>query len=511
MRFLVDGVASDRVINTDPFDFDTDDDGLPDGLELLPGDGLNPTDPMDRDTDRDGLPDGAERVVHGSDPTMTDSDGDTLTDYQEVTPRELGLEIDGVPVERVIVTSPAAADTDGDGLRDDEEWDGFSRYGFVTDPTESDTDRDGLTDFDELAGLNRKPTNPVESDTDADGVMDGLDLSPTELWSLPWKTTFEPGTVRFTQRFHALGVHGVSASIWTYRIDDNSCNFLSDHTSAATRSSDDSVGNVLATINKVLVDGGETNFTAIEAEDMGQESWAPATSSYGACDFWAPRQYRFEYLHDSHAFDLDFVNTDEVTIHDDAGDLFYHATLPVPIQLSKPQGIVLQFSMEPGTDRGSEAITPAIVYSLVSSTDFLTTAPFYRNLAVGTALDDHAYQFHLRIPKDVAMENNVITGNGGSFATLSLMPMWLTTGTFGVTRSALDALSVKVGAIISGVQETAELVVARLATNMESLEAAIPASAMGLATGYHTFESYQVYVYRIGDSFDSVAPAAADA
>src|SRR5207244_1575883 len=100
----------------------------------------------------------------------------------------------------------------GDGLADNEEWDGVSRYGFMTDPTDPDTDRDGLSDLDEVTGLNRRPTNPLLSDTDDDGVIDGLDLSPTELWDLPWKTTFEPGLIRFTQKFHALGVQGVSAS-----------------------------------------------------------------------------------------------------------------------------------------------------------------------------------------------------------------------------------------------------------------------------------------------------------
>src|SRR5437762_11856037 len=43
--FIVDGVASVRTIRTDPLDFDTDGDGLPDGAELLPGDPRDPSDP----------------------------------------------------------------------------------------------------------------------------------------------------------------------------------------------------------------------------------------------------------------------------------------------------------------------------------------------------------------------------------------------------------------------------------------------------------------------------------
>src|SRR6059036_3113121 len=167
-------------------------------------------------------------------------DEDSLSDYLEVTPRAFRAEIDGLVVERPLVTSPVMADTDRDGLADNEEWEGVSRYGFITDPTDPDTDRDGLSDLDEVQGLNRKPTNPLRSDTDDDGVIDGLDLSPTELWDLSWKPTFEPGLIRFTQKFHAFGVEGVSAGIWTYRIDDGSCVFLSDHTSDATRNSDES-------------------------------------------------------------------------------------------------------------------------------------------------------------------------------------------------------------------------------------------------------------------------------
>src|SRR2546425_701074 len=162
-RFTIDGVSLDRSIRTDPFDFDTDNDGLPDGAERLPRAGVPLTDPTDSDTDRDGLADGRERLRYGSDPTLTDTDEDSLSDYLEVTPRAFRAEIDGLVVERPLVTSPVTADTDGDGLADNDEWDGVSRYGFMTDPTDPDTDRDGLSDLDEVTGLNRRPTNPLLS------------------------------------------------------------------------------------------------------------------------------------------------------------------------------------------------------------------------------------------------------------------------------------------------------------------------------------------------------------
>jgi len=53
--------------------------------------------------------------------------------------------------------------------------------------------------------------------------------------------------------------------------------------------------------------------------------------------------------------------------------------------------------------------------------------------------------------------------------------------------------------------------VARLATDMEALESALPDSGSGLTTGFHSFGAFSVYVYRTGDPFDPEAPAAADA
>jgi len=58
----------------------------------------------------------------------------------------------------------AKADTDLDGLTDDEE----QKYG--TDPKNPDTDNDGLKDGDEVKTYG---TSPVDFDTDGDGVGDG--------------------------------------------------------------------------------------------------------------------------------------------------------------------------------------------------------------------------------------------------------------------------------------------------------------------------------------------------
>ncbi len=68
-------------------------------------------------------------------------------------------------VEVIVV---ARADTDGDGLDDDEERD------LGTDPLGADTDGDGLDDGQELAAA----LDPLDRDSDDDGVIDGDEASP---------------------------------------------------------------------------------------------------------------------------------------------------------------------------------------------------------------------------------------------------------------------------------------------------------------------------------------------
>lgn len=84
---------------------------------------------------------------------FTDSDGDLLSDERE---QEVG-------------TDPLNGDTDGDGLSDAEE---VNSYG--TDPLNRDTDSDTLTDGQEV-NQGTLPTNP---DTDGDGINDAVDAAP---------------------------------------------------------------------------------------------------------------------------------------------------------------------------------------------------------------------------------------------------------------------------------------------------------------------------------------------
>lgn len=147
-----DGLLDDEedALGTDPFDTDTDDDGLSDFDEV----NTYATDPLDADSDDDGLDDGFE-IAAGTDPLDADSDNDGLPDG----------------AENSAGTDPFDPDTDDDGLLDGTEVD------IGTNPLATDTDSDGLSDGVEVNSVGSDPNNP---DTDGDGLDDFTDPTPLE-------------------------------------------------------------------------------------------------------------------------------------------------------------------------------------------------------------------------------------------------------------------------------------------------------------------------------------------
>ena len=97
----------------------------------------------DLDTDNDGMKDCEEEII-GTDLNAEDTDGDSLTDHEEVymtwtDPLIADSVISGI--------SDAEADSDNDGIINKEE----IKLGM--DPRSSDTDEDGLSDHDEINAL----------------------------------------------------------------------------------------------------------------------------------------------------------------------------------------------------------------------------------------------------------------------------------------------------------------------------------------------------------------------
>jgi hypothetical protein len=123
---------------------DTDGDGLWDGAETTHG-----TDPNNPDTDGDTISDGDEVNVYGTNPLSPDTDGDLLDDALEIRGQRLGLGLDP------LVPNNINNDSDGDGLSDIDEL----RFG--SDPLVQDTDGDGVNDGDEVA-QGSDPTDPTD-------------------------------------------------------------------------------------------------------------------------------------------------------------------------------------------------------------------------------------------------------------------------------------------------------------------------------------------------------------
>lgn len=166
-----DTINDDRELwfGIDPSKPDTDGDGLSDYEEM----GNYGTDPVQPDTDSDGLSDYDEIRKHFSDPNKSDSDNDGIADGKAVesgkNPVSGDADHDGLADEDEarIGTKPGKPDTDSDGVSDGEEWNnGFDPLG--SGQGLCDTDSDGVIDIDEIF----YGTDRFKPDTDGDGMDD---------------------------------------------------------------------------------------------------------------------------------------------------------------------------------------------------------------------------------------------------------------------------------------------------------------------------------------------------
>ncbi|MCF6237243.1 MAG: hypothetical protein L3J79_00250, partial [Candidatus Marinimicrobia bacterium] len=151
-QWEVDNGLNPYVAGTDA-SADLDADGLDNAGEFSAG-----TDPNDFDSDNDGLSDGVEVNTYATNPLSEDTDGDGLGDAWEVAN---GL-------DPLVVGTDATDDEDADGLSN------LAEFTAGTDPNLADTDADGLTDG---AEVNTYATDPLNVDTDGDGLPDGWEVN----------------------------------------------------------------------------------------------------------------------------------------------------------------------------------------------------------------------------------------------------------------------------------------------------------------------------------------------
>ena len=143
-----DGLSNqvENQLQTDPLNPDSDGDGLTDGDEV----NTHGTDPLSNDTDNDGLSDN-EEISLGTNPALADSDSDTLSDNDEL---------------QIYFTDPLLSDSDNDGLNDNEEV-----LTYNTNPNTYDSDGDGISDATEVA----EGSNPANNDEDGDGILNSAE------------------------------------------------------------------------------------------------------------------------------------------------------------------------------------------------------------------------------------------------------------------------------------------------------------------------------------------------
>ena len=164
---------------------------------------MPPTDPTNPDTDGDGLTDYDELhfrytyylSIPGKnpiswynpeiilDPTNPDTDGDGIPDGNDPVPAHYDFDKDGLIEDNACAFT---LDCDGDGLDDYREVsvDNLTDF-WKTDPTNPDTDGDGLTDWEEI----QYNCNPLMQDTDGDGFTD---FEEVKARSSPYDPTSKP-------------------------------------------------------------------------------------------------------------------------------------------------------------------------------------------------------------------------------------------------------------------------------------------------------------------------------
>ena len=165
---LIDGFDEVQTYNTDPRTPDTDGDGISDYDEIF-GLPVYFTDPLNPDSDGDGMPDGWEvdnsllpnntNTIHGA---MGDPDSDGLVNLYEYSLVSNSL---WSAVYTNVTGAPASF------------WFGIPGS---TNPRDADSDDDGLSDRYEIttnAVDNLYYTNPNDADTDGDGLPDGWELN----------------------------------------------------------------------------------------------------------------------------------------------------------------------------------------------------------------------------------------------------------------------------------------------------------------------------------------------
>jgi cysteine-rich repeat protein len=185
-----DGLADQLEIDVglNPFNPDSDNDGLPDGLEYAG----SPTDPLDPDTDSDGLPDGVEDAnANGivdpgeTDPMNEDTDGGGLEDGDEDTNANGVVEPGETdpldPSDDMPGDDDDATGDDDDATGDDDDATGDDDDATGDDGDATSDDDDATSDDDDSA-----PIVPGDQDGPECGCSQSTPGAASPWWLAVW-------------------------------------------------------------------------------------------------------------------------------------------------------------------------------------------------------------------------------------------------------------------------------------------------------------------------------------
>ena len=135
LEYTYDNIGNRLSENIIYIPIDTDNDGLPDSLEEL---GSSCTDPYDADTDDDGIIDGDEDINHDGQVNMGETD-----------PCSIDTDNDGIQDGTELGYTTGVADTGAAFIPDEDP-------STTTDPLDYDSDNDGKSDGEEDTNFNGK-------------------------------------------------------------------------------------------------------------------------------------------------------------------------------------------------------------------------------------------------------------------------------------------------------------------------------------------------------------------
>ena len=179
-------------------DCDSDNDRLPDWYEALVTVGTDPSNP---DSDGDDVTDYYEHFVLKTDPLKNDSDQNGVFDGAEDFDNDNLINSD----EELNGTDPFKSDSDGDTLSDYQEL-----YEYNTDPNKYDTDEDGLSDGTEIPNN----LNPNDPDTNDNCILDGQELIENQVVAVDPTTYINFDEAKILPKLEITGSGDYSSMIY---------------------------------------------------------------------------------------------------------------------------------------------------------------------------------------------------------------------------------------------------------------------------------------------------------